>query len=136
MRASSTPVRGSRWHRIFHSLGFRLFVWLAVLIGVAFAGFAVYSIRTTSGYWRELVHLGAARTATVVRRSVHHAMLENQKEEVNEIIRAVSRAPGVVGITLYDKQGRVAFSVDPADAERCASIVRRAGLDVALLVDD
>jgi len=118
MRASSTPVRGSRWHRIFHSLGFRLFVWLAVLIGVAFAGFAVYSIRTTSGYWRELVHLGAARTATVVRRSVHHAMLENQKEEVNEIIRAVSRAPGVVGITLYDKQGRVAFSVDPAEVGR------------------
>lgn len=91
-------------------LGFRLFLLLAGITIAGFAGYALFSIRTIAEHWRETVQRGAQRNTTVIEKSTYYGMLTNRKEDVHQIIRTIAEAPGVVGVSIYDKQGVVIFS--------------------------
>ncbi len=101
---------------VFHrSLRFRLGVTLAVVIAASVAIFAVFIIRHSR---REMLTLSIGQnqqTAEVIRRSVRYAMLQNHREQVAQIIEAVSRARGIEKIRIFDKEGEIITSTYPAE---------------------
>ena len=100
---------------IAHSLGLRLFLWLAAVMALLFGAYALLTSRTTARYGRALVDADARVTSELIQRSTRQAMMRNSKAEVGEIIRALAGMRGVVGIRIYDKQGRIVVSGDSTE---------------------
>ncbi len=111
-----------RWLRrgrvLWASLGVRLFLWLFALVIAAFATYAFLNVRATSAQWQAEVHIGALRFSELIAQSTHYAMLLNRKQDVHHIIGTVARAPGVVGVRIYDKEGRIIYSAEDGEIGR------------------
>jgi histidine kinase len=101
--------------RAWSSLSVRLFLWLFGTMVVLLALFTYSNIRTTTRYSQQLVSEAAYRASDMLKRSTRHAMLLNRKEDVGEIVATVGRQPGVAGVRIYDKRGRIIVSSDPAE---------------------
>jgi two-component system NtrC family sensor kinase len=103
---------------VLSSLSLHLFLWLFGLIVVAFAAYALFSIRSTSRQWDQVVNGCAERVSELIRHATHHGMLLNQKEYVHQIINTVVQAPGVEDVRIYDKDGEIIFSVHDEEIGR------------------
>ena len=103
------------WPSFFQSLGVRLFVWLFIVVLVAFAAYAAVSVRATSREWKKTVESGALAWSELIQQATHNGMLRNRKEDVHEIIRTVAATPGVVGVRVYDKRGVIIYSADGSE---------------------
>jgi len=101
------PLRGS--------LGITLFLWLFGVVLAAFTAYAYWSARNTAGEWRETIEAGALRSSELIKKSTHYGMLLNRKEDVHQIIRTTAEAPGVLGVRIYDKEGRIIYSADDSE---------------------
>ena len=55
------------------------------------------------------------QTAEVIRRSIRYAMLQNHREQVAQIIEAVSRTRGIEKIRIFDKEGEIITSTLPSE---------------------
>lgn len=120
-----------RPHRppLFNSLGVGLFVWLFSLVIAAFAAYALLSVRATERQWRKAEESGALAWSELIQQATHDAMLLNRKKDVHRIIQTVAATPGVVGVRIYDQQGKIVYSADEREvghrvdraAEACVS---------------
>lgn len=104
--------------RAWSSLSVRLFLWLFGTVVALLALFTFSNIQTTARHSQELVSEAAFRASDVLKRSTRHAMLLNRKEDVDEIVAAVGRQPGVAGVRIYDKRGRIIVSSDATEVGR------------------
>jgi two-component system NtrC family sensor kinase len=95
---------------VLDSLTLRLFLLTFGMIIAVFGAYAVINIRTTSHHWEESVYVNAQRFCELIQDSTRHGMLKNQKEDVHHVIRSIASEQGVVGVRIYDKQGRIIFS--------------------------
>jgi two-component system NtrC family sensor kinase len=105
-----TTESPGRARSLLASLSTSLLLWLFGTVLVAFAAYATLNARTTSRHWQETVESSALRLGEVIKQSTHHGMLLNRKEDVHHIIQTVARAPGVAGVRIYDKLGRIVYS--------------------------
>ncbi|MFH1809797.1 MAG: ATP-binding protein [Pseudomonadota bacterium] len=92
------------------SIGFRLGLFIVGTIVLGFGVFAYVYLTTTADYGRSSVTDDARKILEIIERSTHWAMLHNQKEDVSEIVRNVGEQPDVVGVRIFDKNGRIVFS--------------------------
>ena len=109
------------------SLRFRLGLILALAIAGVAAGFAILiSAHTRQEVLSQTISQNQ-QTAEVIRRSIRYAMLQNHREQVAQIIEAVSRTRGIEKIRIFDKEGAIITSTLPSevgtrvdkDAEAC-----------------
>jgi two-component system, NtrC family, sensor kinase len=115
------PIRAPR-PPLARSLSLRLFLWLVAVMAIVFGLHTRHAVRTTARHWQALVCSDARIASEVIQRSTRHAMLRNSKEDVGEIIHALARMPGVVGIRIYDKQGRIVVSGDSTEVGRAVDM--------------
>jgi len=117
-----TPTLGRsvarRGRSLAQSLAARLFLWLLGVMVPALAVYAWVNIETTSTQWRQAIYSGAYRTSDLIRRSLHHEMLLNRKDDVHATMRMIAEGPGVVGIRIYDKRGTIIFSAQDEEIGR------------------
>ena len=89
---------------VFHrSLRFRLGMTLALAIGGASLVFALLIIVHSRNEVLAQTILQNPQTAEVIRRSTRYAMLQNHREQVAQIIEAVSRTRGGPGEVLEEQ---------------------------------
>ena len=101
---------------------------LAVRYGLALClGAAV--ILLAAGAWNmslqrdhlmDLVHLSGDRIADTILRSTRDAMMDNDPEDLQRIIRAIGAQAGIERLRIFDKAGRIQTSTRP---EEVASMV-------------
>jgi two-component system NtrC family sensor kinase len=108
-------VAGAFLRSLVGSLGITLFVSLFALIVAAFGAYAILSVRTTSRQWDESTRAWAGRVQQIIVQSTHHAMLQNRRDDIDQIVRTVARTPGVEAVRVYDHRGMTAFSSNPGD---------------------
>lgn len=97
---------------LFGSLGLRLFLWIFAVIIVTSGVATILGIRASSEQWSQTVQKCAQRFSRLIKRSTHHGMLLNRKDDVHYIIQTIAREPEVDGVRVYDKQGVIIFSAD------------------------
>ncbi|MBI3893798.1 MAG: HAMP domain-containing protein [Candidatus Wallbacteria bacterium] len=102
----------------FHSVTFRLLLYLLPVIGVVTVAFSLVNFQTTRQQLTQLAENSALRTSELIKRATHYGMLLNRKDDVHHTIRQLSRSPGVAGIRVYDKQGTIIFSANGAEIGR------------------
>ena len=118
---------------LFSSLSLRLFLSLAAVIVVAFFVYTWVGVRTASKQYERALYEGALRFSDLIEQSTQYGMLLNRKEEVHHVIEAISEAPDVEGVRIYDKNGTIIFSADSTEthqnvdltAEACISCHRQ-----------
>jgi two-component system, NtrC family, sensor kinase len=110
--ANGTPQRPAAFR---NSLRFRLGVTLAGAIAGAAAVFAIFIIVHSRGEILAQSITQNQQIAEVIRRSARYAMLQNHREQVAQIIEAVSRTRGIEKIRIFDKEGQIITSTLPRE---------------------
>ncbi|MGC8491164.1 MAG: HAMP domain-containing protein, partial [Syntrophobacteraceae bacterium] len=91
---------------ISNSLAFRLLCLLLLVSAIVFIALMAFIVRAQ----RRQVGIEAIRTNKLLLRSMRQSMLRNRQREVAHTIDALGRVPGVYGIRIYDKDGKIVFS--------------------------
>ncbi len=91
---------------ISNSLAFRLLYLLLLVSAVVFISLTTFIIRAAK------LHIAgeAIRTNQLLLRSMRQSMLLNRQRDVGHTIDALGKGPGVYGIRIYDKDGKIVFS--------------------------
>ena len=88
-------------------------------LAIAIAGAAaVFAILISAHSRQEVLSQTISQnqqTAEVIRRSIRYAMLQNHREQVAQIIEAVSRTRGIEKIRIFDKEGEIITSTLPSE---------------------
>jgi len=113
--ASPAGVSPERPYSFFRSLRLRLGLTLAVAIAGSAAVFAIFIITHSRSEILDQTISQNQQTAEVIRRSIRSAMLQNHREQVAQIIDAVSRTPGIVKVRIFDKEGEIITSTLTAE---------------------
>jgi two-component system NtrC family sensor kinase len=112
---SGPPPAPRRWTNY---LSFRLFVVLCALLLPLLAASTWILLRVQTRQMMDMVLLSADRTSDIIQRSTRSAMLRNQRAELHEMINNMASEPGLQGIRVFNKQGDIMFSSDPAEVGR------------------
>jgi two-component system NtrC family sensor kinase len=109
-------MTGAPWLRsITSTLSFRLFVILASSILVLFAAHMAVSRQFQSTTLEQQVTREAYRSSDFLLQSLSNSMLRDERQHTYALMRLVGAEPGVEGIRIYNKQGTIRFSSDPAE---------------------
>lgn len=111
----------------FRSVSFKLYVLLAFLLMISFAGIMYFNINSYTQHLNESVITHAIQASDLIKRSTRYSMLKNDREHLYNIITAIGQEEGVEGIRIYNKPGGIAFSDNleevgttaDIDAEQC-----------------
>ena len=57
----------------------------------------------------------ADRITDVIVRSTHYEMLHNDRDALYNIIQELGSEPGIQRIRIFNKEGRITYSTDPAE---------------------
>ncbi|MGO9022182.1 MAG: sensor histidine kinase [Syntrophobacteraceae bacterium] len=108
--------------RVSNSLAFRLFFLILLVSAVVFISLAFFIIRANRQHVMQEIILSARNTNEVLVRSMRQSMLLNRLEDVAHTIDALSSAPGVEAISIYDKKGSIIFSTNPQEIGQKANV--------------
>ncbi|MCL4523736.1 MAG: ATP-binding protein, partial [Acidobacteria bacterium] len=68
-----------------------------------------------SKHLEQSVLVSAERNSEVIKRSTSYSMLRNDREGLYHAIQTMAAQPGVVRIRIFNKEGRISYSTDPAE---------------------
>jgi two-component system NtrC family sensor kinase len=116
---------------------------LAVVVAVTVAVFAASAWLAARAHERQLealVERHALTLSDTIRNATRRSMLGNEREMVHAIVEQIGREPGLERIRIYNKEGEVIYSPDPAllgtradrESEACDACHRPDGTVVEL----
>ena len=94
------------------SYGARLLIALVIIVSAGLSVHAFLSFQSTKEQLLEFVALSAERASGLIERATHDAMLLHRFGDLQKRIEWLAHEPGIAGIHLYDKRGRVVLSSD------------------------
>jgi two-component system, NtrC family, sensor kinase len=101
--------------RIRFGLAAKLAICLVASTAAFFALFGFLNIRSQRRHSEELVQQSAENISEVILRSTDYEMLHNNRDALSNIIQEIGRQPGIDGIHILSKDGRIALSTDAAE---------------------
>ncbi len=107
------PTR--RWHRLTHSLSAKLNVLLLGAMVVIFALLGYLNVRLHRRHLEQNTLLSAERISDVIKQSTTDYMLRNDREGLYRTIQTIASQPGMVKIRIFDQDGKITYTTDPAE---------------------
>ena len=105
-------IRGQRpWHSLSAKLNF-------LLLGAMVIIFALLGYLNVSLHRRHLEQAtlqSAERVSDVIRHSTTDYMLRNDREGLYRSIQTMASEPGMVKISIFDKEGKITYTTDSAE---------------------
>jgi len=96
-------------------LSVKLALWLAVGLAVVFGMVSYGGRRVYRATLEEVSTAAAERMGDVIKRATRHSMLQNNRADLYFTIRTMGAQPGIKRIRIYNQEGRISFSTDPAE---------------------
>jgi two-component system NtrC family sensor kinase len=104
-----------RWGRLRHSLSAKL-IFLTILTLVVIFGLLGYLNIRLHRRHLEASALGAAeRISDVIKRSTTYYMMRNDRDGLYHVMRTIADEPGMVRVRIFDQEGRISYSTQPAE---------------------
>jgi len=110
-----TEHRRGEWERLTHSLGAKLISLLLGIMVVVFALLGYLNIRLHRQHLEASALTSAERVSDVIKRSTTYYMLRNDREGMYHAMSTMADEPGMVRVRIFDKEGRISYSSDPAE---------------------
>jgi len=101
--------------KIFHYLGFRLFLGIAVIMSIGTAIFVSIAVDWQTKKLLDNSTRFAADMSDVIERSMRYSMLLNRREDVDQIMKTVGNEERIAGIRIYNKKGVVTYSTQESE---------------------
>lgn len=111
-----TEQTRGRWKSLTHSLSAKLIALLLGTMVVIFALLGYLNIRLHRQHLESAALTAAERIGDVIRRSATYYMLRNDREGLYHTIQTMADEPGVVKVRIFDRDGRISYSTDTAEA--------------------
>ncbi len=108
------PNRG-RWFRVSHSLSTKLNVLLLSAMVAIFGLLGYLNVRLHRQHLEQNTLLSAERISDAIKRGTTDYMLRNDRQGMHNSIQAIAAEPGMERIRIFDKDGRITYSTDPAE---------------------
>lgn len=108
--------------RFFTQLSVRLFVILAGLLVVAFTAYVATNYDLHRQHLERRTTDYAATTSDIIVRSARHAMMQNARDEIAEMVGAIGEQPQVDAARIYNKAGEIVFSTDVGEVGRSVEL--------------
>src|SRR5437764_11483772 len=108
------PIRG-RWIRLTHSLSTKLNVLLVGAMVAIFGLLGYLNVRLHRQHLEQSALLSAERVSDVIKRSTTEYMLRDDREGLYRTIRTIADQPGMSKIRIFDKEGQISYTTDPAE---------------------
>jgi two-component system, NtrC family, sensor kinase len=109
---------GPAFPNIRHGLAGKLALSLVLSILLIFAVFGYINLRFQRRAAEDLLIQSADRITDVIQRSTRYQMMHNDREGLYQVIRDMGSEPGIRRVRIFNKEGRVSFSTDPAEVNR------------------
>ncbi|HKH99895.1 MAG TPA: ATP-binding protein [Candidatus Sulfotelmatobacter sp.] len=105
----------ARWLRLALTLSAKLNILLLGAMVVIFALLGYLTIRLHRQHLEQMTLLSAERVSDIITHSTTEYMLRNDREALHHSVQAMAGEPGIVKIRVFDKEGRITYSTDPAE---------------------
>ena len=110
------PNRGNlRWKPLSSSISAKLIGALLAVMIVIFALLGYLNIRLHRQHLEAATLASAERVSDVIRRSTTYYMLRNDREGLYHAIQTIADEPGMIKVRIFDQEGRISYSTDPAE---------------------
>src|SRR3990170_4156003 len=96
-------------------LAVKLAVCLVVSTAAFFAVFGYLNLRLQRRQSEEMVLQSADRISDLIQRSTQYQMLRNDREALYQVIKTIGSEPGIRRVRIFNEEGRISFSTDPAE---------------------
>jgi len=104
-----------RWQRLTHSLSAKLNLLLLGTMVIILALLGYLNVRLHRQHLEQITLQSAERVSDVIRHSTTDYMLRNDREGLYHSIQTMASEPGMVKIRVFDKEGRITYTTDPAE---------------------
>jgi two-component system NtrC family sensor kinase len=104
--------------RVRIGLAAKLAILLVASTAAFFLLYGYLNLRDLRRISEAQVVQAAERITDVIRRSTHYEMLHNDREALYNVIQEIGSEPGIRRIRIFNKEGRIQFSTDPAEVGR------------------
>src|SRR5215475_9704330 len=108
------PDRG-RWKRLTHSLSAKLISLLLLVMTGIFALLGYLNIHLHRQHLEAATLASAERVSDVIKRTTSYYMLRNDREGMYHAMATMADEPGMVRVRIFDQEGRISYSSDPAE---------------------
>jgi len=103
------------WKRLSKSISAKLIGSLLAVMVVIFALLGYLNIRLHRQHLEAATLASAERVSDVIRRSATYYMLRNDREGLYHAIQTIADEPGMIKVRIFDQEGRISYSTDPAE---------------------
>ena len=109
------PTRESSLRRLTYSVSAKLIASLLSAMVVIFALLGYMNIRLHRQHLESATLSTAERVSDVIKRSTDYEMLHNNREGLYHVMKTIAEEPGVAKVRIFDREGRISYSTDPAE---------------------
>ena len=106
-------------NRFRHSIVLKLIVSVGLTLLVSISVWAYFNIRSQRTKVMENFVAGTNRLSATIKLGTHYSMMLNSRDEINEIIKNISKLKEIENIRIYNKEGKIKFSNRPAELGSC-----------------
>jgi two-component system, NtrC family, sensor kinase len=110
-----TEPRRGRWTRLTHSLSAKLISLLLLVMLAVFALLGYLNIGLHRQHLETAALTSAERVSDVIKHSTTYYMLRNDREGMYHAMATMADEPGMVRVRIFDQEGRISYSSDPAE---------------------
>jgi PAS domain S-box-containing protein len=97
------------------SLSAKLAIHLLLSMIVIFSVVGVLNLRMHKRHLMEGVYQNADQISDIIKRGTNLSMLKNERDRIYQIVHSIALEPGILKIRIYNKEGRISFSTEPAE---------------------
>lgn len=97
------------------SLSAKLIALLVMVMVAVFALLGYLNIRLHRQHLEQSTLTAAERVSDVIKRSSSYSMLHNDRDGLYRIITTMANEPGMERIRIFNQEGRISFSSEPAE---------------------
>src|SRR5690348_9151409 len=110
------PTRARiRRKRFSYGISAKLILLLSSAMVLIFSLLGYLNTRLHRQHLEAAALTSAERVSDVIRRSTNYYMLRNDREGLYHAIGTMADEPGMVRVRIFDQEGRIGYSSDPAE---------------------
>ncbi|MDR3609502.1 MAG: HAMP domain-containing sensor histidine kinase, partial [Ignavibacteriaceae bacterium] len=111
---------------LINKLSFKLILTVSFVLICILSVYTYLNIKYLDNYLTGMKYETANNISDLIKKSTRYSMLLNRREDVYEIIKTVGTEPGVKGIRVYNKLGRIIVSTDSSEVNKTVDVTAEA----------
>ncbi len=111
-----------RFLNIYHTLSFRLILWVCLILLISISTWAYFNIKYQKQRAVENVVAEIDRLGNTIKLGTHYAMMLNSRDEINQITTNIGRQKELENIRIYNKEGQIKFSSRAEEVDQTTNI--------------